>query len=164
MLLSYQLAIDVLVLLAGSPNQISQLPSFDKSGEGPALHRLGHSRTRINYILPLTFSLQSINSCIYLSFIWFCWWQSFRMTICRTKMTGSPGQTRPLMCIHMMSSWWPKICQSIYWSVKGGIGCYLMALGHYTAVPVGTWWYWVGTGRYWLPVWYAFRKYMVYMV
>ena len=67
MLLSYQLAIDVLVLLAGSPNQISQLPTFDKSGEGPALHRLGHSRTRINYILPLTFSLQSINSCIYLS-------------------------------------------------------------------------------------------------
>ena len=70
MLLSYQLAIDVLVLLAGSPNQISQLPSFDKSGEGPALHRLGHSRTRINYILPLTFSLQSINSCIYLSHVW----------------------------------------------------------------------------------------------
>ena len=98
------------------------------------------------------------------SFFWFCWWQSFRMTICRTKMTGSPGHTRPLMCIHMMSSWWPKICQSIYWSVKGGIGCYLMVLGHYTAVPVGTWWYWVGTGRYWLPVWYAFRKYMVSMV
>ena len=59
MLLSYQLAIDVLVLLAGSPNQISQLPSFDKSGEGPALHRLGHSRTRINYLHPASHILSS---------------------------------------------------------------------------------------------------------
>ena len=33
---------------------------------------------------------------------------------CYTKMTGSPGQTRPLMCISITSSWWGKICQLIF--------------------------------------------------
>ena len=127
-------------------------------------------------------------------------------------MTGSPGQTRPLMCINIMSSRWAQMCHLIffqilvctgwYWissgryllilggtgsvlgstdwylvvlglyeaelvgkgSVVGRTGCYLVLMCQYSAVLVGTWWYWVRTGRYWLPVWYAFRKYMVYMV
>ena len=54
---------NVAVRRAGSQNQISQLPTFDKSGEGPARHR---GRTQpaslktSNYILP-TFSCQSQN-------------------------------------------------------------------------------------------------------
>ena len=50
------------------------------------------------------------------------------------------------------------------WSVEGGTGCYLVVLGQYRMVLVGTWWYWIKTGRYWLPMWYAFRKYLVYLV
>ena len=35
------------------------------------------------------------------------------------------------------------------WSVCGS-GCYLVVLGKYKAVMVGTWWYWVRTRQYWL--------------
>ena len=35
-------------------------------------------------------------------------------------------------------------------SVEGGIGWYLMLLGQYEAVLVGTWWYWVTMEQYWL--------------
>ena len=57
--------------------------------------------------------------------------------------------------------WWVLDCT---WSLEGGTDCYLVVLGQYKVVLVGTWWYWIKTGRYWLPVWYAFRKYLVYMV
>ena len=50
------------------------------------------------------------------------------------------------------------------WSVEGGTGCYFRVLGQNRVVLVSTWWYWIKTGRYFLPVWYAFRKYLVYMV
>ena len=30
--------------------------------------------------------------------------------------------------------------------------CYLVVLDQYAAVVVGTWWYWVRTGQYWLPM------------
>ena len=36
------------------------------------------------------------------------------------------------------------------WSVGGVIGWYLVVLGQYRAVLVGTWWYWVSMERYWL--------------
>ena len=39
----------------------------------------------------------------------------------------------------------------------------MMVLGQYRAVLVGPLCYWVRTGRYWLPLWYAFRKYMIYI-
>ena len=35
-------------------------------------------------------------------------------------------------------------------SVQGGTGWYLMVLGQWKAVLVGTWWYWVSMERYWL--------------
>ena len=45
--------------------------------------------------------------------------QKFKMTASATwnqeeKMTGSPGQTQPLICINMTSSWWANICQLIF--------------------------------------------------
>ena len=74
------------------------------------------------------------------------------------KMTGSPGQTRPLMWINMSSSW-EKICKLIFFQIPVGIWwhwvsrcrttCwYLEELGQY---QVGTWWFWIKTGRHWLP-------------
>ena len=79
----------------------------------------------------------------------------------RKKMTGSPGQTRPLMPISIMSSWWTKICQLIFfrwgWSIEGstcwymevlgGIAWYLVVLSQYKTVLVGTWLYLVIRGR-----------------
>ena len=35
-------------------------------------------------------------------------------------------------------------------SVEGGTGWYLVVLGQWEAVLVGTWWYWVNRRRYWL--------------
>ena len=35
-------------------------------------------------------------------------------------------------------------------SVQGGTGWYLMVLGQWKAVLVGTWWYWVNMERDWL--------------
>ena len=35
-------------------------------------------------------------------------------------------------------------------SVEGGIGWYLVVLGQYRAVLVGTWWNWDSMRRYWL--------------
>ena len=35
-------------------------------------------------------------------------------------------------------------------SVKGATGLYLVVLGQYGAVLVGTWWYWVSRRWYWL--------------
>ena len=36
------------------------------------------------------------------------------------------------------------------WSVEGGTVQYLVALGQYGTVLVGTWWYCVSIGWYWL--------------
>ena len=46
------------------------------------------------------------------------------------KMTGSPGQTRPLLWINKSSSW-EKICRLIFFQI-----------------PVGIWWHWVSRGHY----------------
>ena len=35
-------------------------------------------------------------------------------------------------------------------SVKGGTGWYLVVLGLFRLIMVGTWWYWVSIGRCWL--------------
>ena len=35
-------------------------------------------------------------------------------------------------------------------SVGSGTGWYLVVLGQWEAVLVGTWWYWVSRRRYWL--------------
>ena len=35
-------------------------------------------------------------------------------------------------------------------SVEGGTGGYLVVLGQWEAVLVGTWWHWVSRRRYWL--------------
>ena len=52
---------------------------------------------------------------------------------------------------------WYLVSIEWYWliydgavSVEGGTGWYLMVLGQYGAVLVGTWWYWVGMEQYWL--------------
>ena len=55
---------------------------------------------------------------------------SLKSNSCCWKMTGSPGQTRPLMWINMSSSW-EKICKLIFFQI-----------------PVGIWWHWVGRGHY----------------
>ena len=99
------------------------------------------------------------------------WWSY--VTFLWEKMTGSPGQTRPLMWINMTSSW-EKICKLIFFqipvciwwhwvsrglyflvlggtgSVLGGTDWYLIVLGRYRAELVVTWWYWVSRGLYWL--------------
>ena len=36
------------------------------------------------------------------------------------------------------------------WSVRGGPGWFLVILGQYRALLVGTWWYWVSRRRCWL--------------
>ena len=65
----------------------------------------------------------------------------------KTKMTGSPGQTRPLMWINMASSW-EKICKLIFFQILVGIwwhwvsrGHYLLVLGGTGSVLGGTYWY-----------------------
>ena len=35
-------------------------------------------------------------------------------------------------------------------SVEGGTGWYLVVLGQYVALLVGTWWHWIRIRRYWL--------------
>ena len=52
-------------------------------------------------------------------------------------------------------------------SVWGGTGYFLVILGQYGAVLVGTWWYWVNMGRYWFvlggirSVWLGTAWYLV---
>ena len=58
--------------------------------------------------------------------VWYCF---FLLT--ERKMTGSPGQTRPLKWINMTSSW-EKICKLIL-----------------VQIPVDIWWHWVSRGHYW---------------
>ena len=36
------------------------------------------------------------------------------------------------------------------WSVLGGTGWFVVVMGQYGAVLVGTWWYWVSIERCWL--------------
>ena len=36
------------------------------------------------------------------------------------------------------------------WSVSGSTGWFVVVMGQYGAVLVGTWWYWGSIGRYWL--------------
>ena len=52
------------------------------------------------------------------------------VTVWHWKMTGSPGQTRPLIWINMSSSW-EKICKLIFFQI-----------------PVGIWWHWVSRRHY----------------
>ena len=37
-----------------------------------------------------------------------------------------------------------------YWVIRGGTGLYLVVLGQYGALLVGTLWIWDSMGRYWL--------------
>ena len=69
------------------------------------------------------------------------------------KMTGSPGQTRPLMWINMTLSW-EKICKLIFFQMSVGIwwhwvsrGHYLLVLGGTGSVLSGTNWYLIVLGR-----------------
>ena len=69
------------------------------------------------------------------------------------KMTGSPGQTRPLTWINMTSSW-EKICKLIFFQMPVGIwwhwvsrGHYLLVLGGTGSVLGGTDWYLIVLGR-----------------
>ena len=63
------------------------------------------------------------------------------------KITGSPGQTRPLISISITSSWWAKIWQLILFQI---LVCYLVVLSQFKVVLVGTWRYWVSIRWYWL--------------
>ena len=40
-------------------------------------------------------------------------------------------------------------CQMFFLLIQGGTGRYMMVLGQYGAVLVGTWWYWIRIGWYW---------------
>ena len=69
------------------------------------------------------------------------------------KMTGSPGQTRPLMWINKTLSW-EKICKLIFFQIPVGIwwhwvrrGHYLLVLGGAGSVLGGTDWYLIVLGR-----------------
>ena len=53
------------------------------------------------------------------------------------KMTGSPGQTRPLMWINMTSSW-EKICKLIFFQILVSIWWHWVSKGHYLLVLGGT--------------------------
>ena len=70
-------------------------------------------------------------------------------------MTGRFGQTRPLANSQREGKGGKHLKENKYlekeniWSVCSS-GCYLVVLGKYKAVMVGTWWYWVRTRRYWL--------------
>ena len=88
------------------------------------------------------------------------------------KMTGGPGQTRPLVWINITLNW-EKICKLIFFQipvgiwwhwvsrgryllVHGGTGsvldctdCYLIVLSRWRAALVVTWWYWVSLGWHW---------------
>ena len=78
---------------------------------------------------------------------------SLKSNSCCWKMTGSPGQTRPLMWINMSSSW-EKICKLIFFQIPVGIwwhwvsrGHYLLVLGGTGSVLGGTDWYLIVLGR-----------------
>ena len=53
------------------------------------------------------------------------------------KMTGSPGQTRPLMWINMTLSW-EKVCKLIFFQIPVGISWHWVSRGHYLLVLGGT--------------------------
>ena len=53
------------------------------------------------------------------------------------KMTGSPGQTRPLMWINVPSCW-EKICKLIFFQPPVGIFWHWVSRGHYLLVLGGT--------------------------
>ena len=65
----------------------------------------------------------------------------------------------------LVGTWWVGVSMErnwlihdCTWSVEGDTGWYLVELGEYVAVLVGTWWYWLiydGTGSVWGPIcWY----------
>ena len=69
------------------------------------------------------------------------------------KMTGSPGQTRPLMWFDMTSSW-EKICKLIFFQILVSIWWhwvsrrhYLLVLGGTASVLGSTDWYLIVLGR-----------------
>ena len=69
------------------------------------------------------------------------------------KMTGRPGQTRPLTWTNMALSW-EKICKLIFFQIPFGIwwhwvsrGHYLLVLGGTGSVLGGTDWYLIVLGR-----------------
>ena len=68
-------------------------------------------------------------------------------------MTGSPGQTRPLMCINIMSSRWAQMCHLIFFQTLVCTGSYwvsreqyLLILGGTGSVLGSTDWYWLVLG------------------
>ena len=87
-------------------------------------------------------------------------WYSFKYWL----VFGGTGSVEGTACWYLeeMGRYW--LVLDCTWSVEGGTGCYLVVLGQHRMVLVGTWWYWIKTERYWLPVWCAYRKYLVYMV
>ena len=58
------------------------------------------------------------------------WTFTYKGEYFNVKMTGSPGQTWPLIWIYKSSSW-EKICKLIFFQM-----------------PVGIWWHWVSRGHY----------------
>ena len=54
-----------------------------------------------------------------------------------TKMTGRPGQTRPLTWTNMALSW-EKICKLIFFQILCGIWWHWVSRGHYLLVLGGT--------------------------
>ena len=65
--------------------------------------------------------------------------QKYRLKMWWKKMTGRPGQTRPLTWTNMVLSW-EKICRLIFFQI-----------------PFGIWWHWVS--RYIVEnIWFAWSK------
>ena len=54
----------------------------------------------------------------------------------------------------LLDTWWYLVSRERYWliydgtgSAKGGTGQYLVVLGQYGALLVGTWWHWISIRR-----------------
>ena len=84
--------------------------------------------------------------------IWLFWvsWELYRLVRCGTgSVLDCTGWYLVVLGSPVRQSW---LVYSANGSIQDGIGWYLGLLGQCRAVLVGTWLYWVRTGRYWLPM------------
>ena len=66
------------------------------------------------------------------------WTFTYKGEYFNVKMTGSPGQTWPLMCNNIMSSQWAQMCHLIFFQILVCTGWYWIISGQYLLILGGT--------------------------
>ena len=76
-------------------------------------------------------------------------WYSFKYQF----VFGGTGSVEGTTCWYLEG-----LGQYYIWITRSKKSSNHWILGQQRAVLVDIWWYWVGTGRYWLPAWWGFRN------